>query len=297
MLKNQLIQAEHQLKDFKKQHDLSSLNEQRSLLLNEKSKLQADLNLTDSQIVETRNRLDQLGRQLAKVPRNVPQGETTDHNALLISSLQARLVELELEEKKLLDKYTPQSRLVQNVEEEIAMVRQRLADQEIKRYGNTSTGLNPTYQNLEGDVFKNEADLRALEAKRTTQSAQLATYQDRLDDLNRMEVELTQLLQEVEIHRQNYRLYLTKFEESRISNAMDSEKIANVSLLEPASKPLKPISPKRLLNLVLGVFLGAFGGLGLVFFMEYLDDSLERPEQVESVLDLPVLASVPEFKA
>ena len=47
---------------------------------------------------------------------------------------------------------------------------------------------------------------------------------------------------------------------------------------------------------MLGIFLGAFGGLGLAFFMEYLDDSLEKPEQAETAVEIPVLASVPEFK-
>jgi uncharacterized protein involved in exopolysaccharide biosynthesis len=296
ILKDQLTGAEDRLKDFKKKHDLSSLTEQRSLLLNEDSGLRTALNLTESRIVETRNRLDQLRLQLTKVPRTVAQGETVDHNPLLINSLQAKLVELELKEKELLNKYTEQSRMVQNVKADIAMVRQTLADQENKRYGKSSTGLNATYQLLESELYQNEAELSALEAKRNTQSAQLAAYQDQLDKLNRIEVELSQLEQEVEVDRLNYRLYLTKFEESRISSAMDSEKIANVSLLEPASAPFKPVSPKKLLNLVLGIFLGAFGGLGLAFFMEYLDDSLEKPEQAENALNLPVLASVPEFK-
>ena len=96
-------------------------------------------------------------------------------------------------------------------------------------------------------------------------------------------------------HR-NYRLYLTKFEESRISNAMDTEKIANVSLIEPARPPLKPVGPKVMLNMVLALFLGAFGGLGLAFFMEYLDDSLEQTEDVEAYLEVPVLTSIPEMK-
>ena len=61
------------------------------------------------------------------------------------------------------------------------------------------------------------------------------------------------------IDRQSYRLYLTKFEESRISDAMDTEKIANVKLIEPAQLPLKPVSPRIRLNMVLAVFLGGFG--------------------------------------
>ena len=59
--------------------------------------------------------------------------------------------------------------------------------------------------------------------------------------------------------------------------------------------PLNRFLPKVLLNIVLAIFLGGFGGLGLAFFGEYLDDSLEKPEDVERTLHLPVLASIPEL--
>ena len=109
--------------------------------------------------------------------------------------------------------------------------------------------------------------------------------QAKLDKLNRIEVQFNQLVQQVEVNRENYRLYLTKFEESRISDAMDSEKISSVSLIQPARPPHKPVSPKKMLNIVLAIFLGAFGGLGLAFFMEYLDDKIEKVEDVARVGD------------
>jgi polysaccharide chain length determinant protein (PEP-CTERM system associated) len=296
LLKDRLAKAEGVLKAFKEKHDVSSLQEQRSLLLKEDSALRTALNQTGSRISETEHRVGELRRQLSSIPRTIPQGEEVDHNPLLISTLQARLVELQLKEKDLLTKYTDQSRLVGNVKEEIAMVRAKLDEQEKKRYGKSSSGVNVTYQRLEEELFKNEAEFKALAAKQKTESAQLAGYQSQLENLNQFEVQLDQLQREVDVDRQNYRLYLTKFEESRISNAMDTERIANVSLIEAASPPLKPVSPKKLLNLVLGVFLGAFGGLGLAFFTEYLDDSIEKPEHAESALGIPVLASVPQFK-
>jgi uncharacterized protein involved in exopolysaccharide biosynthesis len=133
-------------------------------------------------------------------------------------------------------------------------------------------------------------------AKSQAQRGQLADYKKELDQFNRIETEYNRLEQEVEVDRQNYQLYLTKFEESRISDAMDSEKIAGVSLIEPAQVPLKPISPKKMLNLVLGLFLGAMGGLGLAFFLEYLDDSLGEIDDVEEQLQLPVLGVLPELE-
>ncbi len=190
-------------------------------------------------------------------------------------NLLSRLVDLELKEQELLTKYTDESHFVQSVREEMQIVRQTLAEQRSRRY---------------------EAEMKALKAKEETQRAQLAEYQKRLEELKRIEMEFNRLQQTVEVDRENYRLYLTKFEESRVSDAMDTEKIANVSLIEPARPPSKPVSPKIFLNMVLAIFLGGFGGFGLAFFSEYLNDSLEKDEDVENHLHLPVLASIPELK-
>jgi uncharacterized protein involved in exopolysaccharide biosynthesis len=213
----------------------------------------------------------------------------------LINTLQARLVELQLKEKKLLLKYTEENRLVRNTKEEVEIVRNKLAEQENKLYGKSRSGRNPTYQRLQDELFRNEAELKALHAKRLTQSAQSAEYDQELKGLNRIEVELSQLKQEVDVDRENYQLYLSKFEESRISDAMDAEKMANVSLIEAAQPPMMPVSPKVFLNIILSIFLGSFGGLGLAFFLEYLDDSLENDSDVEECLQLPVLASIPKL--
>ncbi len=296
LLKDKLTQAEFNLDLFKKQHNISSLEEQRTLLLRKESDLRAELNSTLSQFAETENRIRQLTKQLAVTPRTIPQGEETEHSPYVINTLQARLVELELKEKEFLTKYTEQSRLVQNVREEIEIVRTKLNEQEAKRYGRIRSGINLTHQRLQEELFRNQAEIKALNAKRTTQEAQLGDYQKELEKLSRIEVQLTQIKQQVDVDRQNFRLYLTKFEESRISDAMDTEKISNVTRIQVASPPIRPVSPKVFLNLALGIFLGAFGGLGLAFFMEYLDDGLETPEAAENALKVPVLASVPELK-
>ena len=50
------------------------------------------------------------------------------------------------------------------------------------------------------------------------------------------------------------------------------------------------------IGLVLAMVLGGFGSLMLAFFVDYLDEKLGRIEDVEENLQLPVLASIPEFK-
>lgn len=297
VLRNKLNEAEGKLETFKKRHAVSSLDEERSLLLEQEADLRTELNQTLSQEAETENRISQLRRQLAATSKTILLDEEIDHNPLAISSLQATLVELELKEQALLTQYTEHNRLVRNVREEIRILRKKLSEQETKRYGKSRSGVNTIHQSLQEELLRNEAELKALRAKKQSQSVHLAEYRKQLEKLNRIEVELNQLDQEVEVERDNYRLYLSKFEESRISDAMDTEKIANVSVIEPAQTPLKTVSPRILLNMVLGIFLGVFGGLGLAFFLEYVDDSLEKDVDVENYLEVPVLASIPEMKS
>ena len=266
LLKEKLAQSEDNLKDFKEKHHLTALQEQKSLLLKEASELYTTLNQTKSQFSETQHRLDQLRVQLRKVPKTINQGNEIDRNPYVLSSLQAKLIDLELKHKELTTKYSDSNHLVQNVKEDIAMVRRTLDDQEKKLYTRSRSGMNATYQRLEDELFKNEAEVNALDAKQKTQSDQLTEHRSQLQKLNELEMELNHFEQEVEVDRQNFRIYIAKFEESRISDAMDSEKIANVSIIEPARIPLKPAKPNVLLNLALGFLPRSPWGGGACFF-------------------------------
>ena len=148
----------------------------------------------------------------------------------------------------------------------------------------------------QGKLLAEEANLKALKARKRSQREHLAKYSAELERFNRAEVDLNNLEHQVEINRQNYKLYLTKLEESRISNAMDMKKIANVSVIQAAQVPIKPTKPRKALNIILAIFLGGIGGLGLAFFSEYMDHSLKTPEEVETRLGLPHLISIPKLK-
>ena len=146
------------------------------------------------------------------------------------------------------------------------------------------------------EILHNEAELKALKAKAEVQKAQLSEYRHNLTKFNQVESELKQLEQEVEVNREKYQLYLTKFEEARISDAMDAQKMAGVSLIEPAYPPLRPDVPNLWLNLLFAGIVGAVGGIGLTFCLEYFNENLEGVEDVEKYLQLPVLASIPELE-
>jgi len=67
--------------------------------------------------------------------------------------------------------------------------------------------------------------------------------------------------------------------------------------VQPATYETKPVSPRRRVNLALGLLVGVLGGLGLALLLEYLDHSLETPEDIETKLGLPTLVSIPRIRA
>lgn len=296
IFKNRFKNAQDRLTAMKKEHNVFSLDEARGVLRSQEGSLRVELDRTLSQIAETENRIGQIQQQLAGTPKVIPTEEEVEHSPYLGEALQTRLVELELKEKELLAKYTDNNRLVQQTKEEIKVIRAKLAEQGSRQRGRSRSGYNPTFQRLQEDLYRSQADLKALKAKDQIQTSQLLDYRERLGKLDRIEVELKDLQRQVDVEQQNYKLYLAKFEEARISEALDTEKISNVTQIQPAEVSPKPVSPRVSFNLVIGFFLGGSVGLGLAFLLEALGDRLEKPDETERALGLPVLAAIPEMK-
>ena len=67
-----------------------------------------------------------------------------------------------------------------------------------------------------------------------------------------------------------------------------------VSVKQVAEPPSIPARPRVKLNLTLGALIGLMIGVGLAFFLEYLDTSVKTMEDVENLLGVPVLAVIPK---
>ncbi len=67
----------------------------------------------------------------------------------------------------------------------------------------------------------------------------------------------------------------------------------NISVVEFAIPPDRPISPKRLTSVLAAMILSLMFGAGLALFLEYLDDTIKTTEEVERYLQLPALAAIP----
>ena len=88
---------------------------------------------------------------------------------------------------------------------------------------------------------------------------------------------------------------LTAMEMQRQKNRVDTGMVrVPAQIWNVAQKPSAPSSPRVPLNMAIGVLLGTIAGVGLAFFIEYLDTSVKTMEDVETMLGVPVLAIVPK---
>jgi capsular exopolysaccharide synthesis family protein len=123
----------------------------------------------------------------------------------------------------------------------------------------------------------------------------LIEYGQELERLGRLEPQLRALERDVGVKEQNYRLYLTKFEESRVRDAMDAEKMVSVSVIEPATAPIGPIPVNKTLNIFVSICIGGVAGLGLAFLMEYFDHTFKISDDIENNLRVPLLGTIEDL--
>jgi uncharacterized protein involved in exopolysaccharide biosynthesis len=284
-LQEKLQKSQEALKIFKQQHGISSdFAKEKDLLISRKLQMEADLNSSSTQEAELENRVQQLKKKLAN----------TYDDPDAVKALRTRLLELELEESDLIANYGSQSRILTNLREEMSAVKSKLAKLGDKRYGGTVADGISLYDNLQQNLLNYEIELNALRARQTNLLAQLNQYTEKLQDFDHYEAEFNHLQQQVDINLKNYNFFLTKLEERRIVDSMGTENSASIKVLEPATPPSAPLPNKTSLKILIGIFLGAIGGIGIAFLLEILNDTLDKKDDVENYLGLPVLGAVRE---
>ncbi len=70
-------------------------------------------------------------------------------------------------------------------------------------------------------------------------------------------------------------------------------RMENVKVMDQAYPPENPIAPRPLSNMAVAGVLGIMIAVGLAFFLEYLDDTIKTPDEVQRILELNVLGTVP----
>src|SRR5262249_59152734 len=92
-------------------------------------------------------------------------------------------------------------------------------------------------------------------------------------------------------------LYTDFLQKTKQADLQLAEQHNNLRVIEPADVPGSPIGPMRLRTILIGFLVSLIGGIGLAFFLEYLDNTVKSVEDVVRFAQLPTLAVIPSINS
>ncbi|HGY4640528.1 TPA: polysaccharide biosynthesis tyrosine autokinase [Acinetobacter baumannii] len=129
-----------------------------------------------------------------------------------------------------------------------------------------------------------------IDAQITEINKKIADLNNRLTQLPETQRLYLQLYRDVKVNTELYTSLLNSYQQLKIANAGE---IGNVRIIDTAVEPVKPIKPKKLIVLILSIFVGGFIGVLIALLRKMMRSGVNDSTQIENELDLPVYATVP----
>ncbi|MVF23816.1 Wzz/FepE/Etk N-terminal domain-containing protein [Methylocaldum sp. RMAD-M] len=281
-----LQEATQSLRDFKQQYGIINVDEQIRLLLQRQSAVEETLRLSKSRANELSHKLAALQKLKNRVPRNDPLSTGVDF-------AQQRLLELQLKEQELLRRYNENSRTVSEVRQDIDNVKAFMRQNEEEKAAQIRRQPNQAYWALELETTHLEPELLSVQTTIKDAEQTLRQVNDQLSVINMHKGELLNLETRLAVKEGLYRDYLSKLEETKISEELDLKKVTNVRVFQEPTISPKPLNAARLLKVMVGALFGLLAAFIVAYFAELKRRGLYTPEGVEEKLGVPVLARIP----
>lgn len=297
VVSERLQNAEEELSDYKAGEKITSIDDETKEILqrvtqaeNLHNRVKADQDAAQQKLAVIDKKLGAQKRDLASAVVQI-----TDP---LTAKLKEHLVELNVQYSSLQVQGHPDNHpKMAELRAEIEQTREKLVrtTQEILDGEKLKGVLDPMSQlkkNLEEAILL-EVEVQALRAQSTNLRGTVNRYNQRLKKLPKQELELVRFMRAREVNSKIYVRLLEEREQARIREAAE---ILNIRIIEPAKTPRDAVRPRKTINVIIGLFAGATIGLLLISGRELMRDTPKTPEEIEQILKLPVLVSVPQVK-
>ncbi len=191
-----------------------------------------------------------------------------------LEDLRLRLRSVEAEYAKLGEKFKPGYPRMVQMRAEIDSLKRNIEQQ-------TKIILRAAESQYKADLATEEELKRELELQKSQ------TF-----DLSRKMVKFNTMKREFESLKDLHQSVLRQLKETQISAESETN---NITLTDQAAVPSGPSSPRKMLNFLLALFIGPVFGFGLALVIDGLNRTLETPEEMKRMLQIPSLGVVPLF--
>ena len=264
-IKAKLEESERKLNRYAQDKQILTLDEKTSVVNQTYTDYAAALSKAEQERIKTE-------AAYAEIKRN-PDGVTAVVDNKTIQSYKEQRAKLQIEYQQNLRIYKPDFPKMLQIKGQIAE-----AESQIKtEVAAIAAGMQSQYES----ALKQEALIRD---KLGQTRKQVLSTQDSSIDLNLLK-------REVDTNRQLYDGLLQRLKQLGVSGDVATN---NISVIDAAEPSLFPYEPNLLRNLAIVLAAGLFLGLCIVFVLEFMDDSIKFPDEVERALGLPLMGIIPK---
>ncbi len=273
-LRQQLSESEQELTRFKERQDsLLFADQDKNVITEQVNTLTTEYARTKAERIrlETKiNALERIGKgssPLSSFP------EVVANPTIQALQEQRRSLEVELTEK--LKTYKPGHPVIKDLKGRIEGIEGQIREQ------------------IDAIVSALRTDYEIKRQREASLYANIQKLKEQSIELSKQTMEYEKIKREYEQNKAFYEEMLARSKEADISGTVAMN---NIRVIDEARVPTAPVSPNVPRSVMLSVVLGLMLGVGLVFGLDYLDQTLRGPEDVERYTGLEVFAVVPAYE-
>lgn len=286
-----VAELQEQIRKIKDEAGVGSVEEQRQIL-------QARIGTMKNEVTEARTRriiceaeVTKLTEQLKSVPRTVTVSTVKNQAMNHVDELRKDIAKLEQELVDAKARFMPGHPQIIQLQDRLAG-RKKILEAAGDNPGESVEAINETWKELDRRLETARVDAEVSRAREKAMLDEIAQAEDELRKVNEVDLKISNLLRAANLEESALQMISQAGTRADFLAAMKGENLNNVSIVQPATMPLKPIAPNRLMLLVLGMFVAGSGAIGLGIAAETLSRSTKRPEDIDRMTHLPCV-SVP----
>jgi succinoglycan biosynthesis transport protein ExoP len=257
--------AEKELADYSSTHNIYSSDGKENLAIEKLTKLHGEVNRAQTERLLKQSIYEEVkAGRVAQLPDAFSDPRT--------SELKKRLGELTVKLSQLDLTYGPKHPDVVATKDEMAAIQRQIDESK-----------SSLQEKLKADYERSMRDEASL-------SGALAIAKDEAAQQNQASIQFNILKKNVETANVLYTEFLQKTNQSKIQ---EHEQHNTTKMIDPPQVPMAPVAPNRPRTILIGFLVSLLAGIGLVFFLEYLDNTVKTVEDVSRYTQLPALSVIP----
>ena len=287
--------SEEDLRAYKIAHEVFALSEETKEMITNMVEFEAQLSSAQTELQIVEKKLAYLKNELTKIDEALGE-EMASISSPVSEQLRKKLIESESQLAIFLTKkgYTENHPQLVSLQNEIDNIKRQLRAEIDKILEVNKYSFNPLdrRQELFTEIITSEVEFQTATAKVSGLGTVVEEYSVRMSGLPDAELELARLERSKAINEQIFSMLITRYEEAKIS---EEGKLSNIRIINSATSPRAPVSPKVKMNILIGLLLGLGLGIGAAFLLESLNTKITNLSDVERYVKLPILGTIPDI--